>query len=489
MKDKADIGMIGLAVMGENLALNIEGRGFAVAVWNRTVPGIEEGVVDRFMAGRGKGRKFIGAKTIEDFVKSLAAPRKIMMMVKAGRPVDELIERLAPLLDRGDILIDGGNSYFSDTARRVKALESRGLLFIGTGVSGGEEGALLGPSLMPGGSAAAWPHVRPVFRAIAARAPDGTPCADWIGPDGAGHFVKMVHNGIEYGDMQLIAEAYQLMKELLGLPAGDMQAVFKAWNGRELESYLIEITAGILAVKDADGQPLVDKILDTAGQKGTGKWASTTALDLGVPTTLISEAVFARFLSALKDERLEASKILPGAVRKFTGDRSAFLADLEQALYASKIVCYAQGFSLLRAAAEEFKWDLDYGGIALLWRGGCIIRSAFLGRIREAFGREPRLRNLLLDSFFRGRIAESQEAWRRVVAAAATHGVWVPALSTALNFYDGVRSARLPANLIQAQRDDFGAHQYERIDRPRGQFFHTDWTGRGGKTASTTYKV
>jgi 6-phosphogluconate dehydrogenase len=487
MKDKADIGIIGLAVMGENLALNMESRGFTVAVHNRTVPGAEEGVVERFMTGRGKGKNFIGEMAIEGFVKSLAAPRKIMMMVKAGKPVDELIERLAPLLERGDILIDGGNSHFADTIRRTKAVEPRGLLFVGTGVSGGEEGALRGPSIMAGGSHAAWPHVRPIFQAIAAKAPDGTPCADWVGPDGAGHFVKMVHNGIEYGDMQLIAEAYQVMKELLGMTAAEMHAVFKTWNGGDLESYLIEITADILAVKDEAGRPLVDQILDTAGQKGTGKWASTVALDLGVPLTLISEAVFARCLSAMKEERVEASAILRGPERKFSGDRPTFLADLEKALYAAKIVSYAQGFSLLREAAHEFQWDLNYGGIALLWRGGCVIRSAFLGKIKEAFDRAPRLPNLLLDAFFRERIEQSQGAWRRVVSVAVMNGLWIPAMATGLNYFDGLRNARLPANLLQAQRDYFGAHQYERVDRPRGQFFHTDWTGHGGKTASTAY--
>ena len=489
MKERADIGIIGLAVMGENLALNMESRGFTVAVHNRTVPGVEEGVVERFVAGRGNSKNFIGEATLEGFVRALAAPRKVMMMVKAGKPVDELIERLLPLLDRGDILIDGGNSHFADTIRRTRAVEARGLLFVGTGVSGGEEGALLGPSIMPGGSPAAWPAVRPIFQAIAAKAPDGTPCAEWVGPDGAGHFVKMVHNGIEYGDMQLIAESYGLMKELLGMTAGEMHEVFKAWNGGELESYLVAITADILAFKDEDGRPLVDRILDTAGQKGTGKWASAVALDLGVPLTLISEAVFARCLSAENEARVGASKVLRGPARREAGDRSAFLADLEKALYAAKLVSYAQGFSLLREAAGEFRWALDYGGIAMLWRGGCIIRSAFLGRIKEAFDREPKLPNLLLDLFFRKRVEASQEPWRRVVAAAVTNGVWVPAMASGLNYLDGLRSARLPMSLLQAQRDYFGAHTYERVDRPRGEFFHTDWTGRGGSTASTAYNV
>jgi len=489
MRDKADIGMIGLGVMGENLALNMESRGLTVAVHNRTVPGLEEGVVRRFLDGRGQGKHFIGAETLQELVGSLAAPRKIMMMIKAGPPVDELIEKMAPLLDKGDILIDGGNSHFTDTIRRTRDVDSKGFLFVGAGVSGGEEGALLGPSIMPGGSPAAWPHLKPIFQAIAARAPDGTPCCDWVGKDGAGHFVKMVHNGIEYGDMQLICEAYQIMKELLGMAAPEMHEVFKEWNAGDLSSYLIEITADILAFKDDDGRPLVEKILDTAGQKGTGKWASVVSLDLGVPLTLISEAVFARCLSAMKDERGKASKVLRGPVPAFGGDRHAFLADLGQALYASKIISYAQGYTLMREAAREFRWDLNYGGIALLWRAGCIIRSAFLDKIKVAFDADPQLSNLLLSPFFRGKIEESQAPWRRVVSAAVTNGIWTPAMATALNFYDGYRSARLPANLLQAQRDYFGAHQYERVDQPRGRFFHTNWTGRGGKTASTTYTV
>ena len=489
MKDKADIGMIGLAVMGENLALNMEGKGFTVAVYNRTVPGLEEGVVERFINGRGKDRNFVGSTRIEDFVRSIAAPRKIMMMVKAGKPVDELIEQLLPLLDKGDVLIDGGNSHFPDTIRRTKYLESKGILFIGTGVSGGEEGALLGPSIMPGGSPAAWPLVKPILQAIAAKVEDGTPCCDWVGGDGAGHFVKMVHNGIEYGDMQLICEAYQIMKELLGMSAAEMHAVFKQWNAGDLNSYLIEITADILAFKDADGQPLVEKILDTAGQKGTGKWTSVVSLDLGVPLTLISEAVFARCLSAMKDERVEASKVLRAPKLEFDGDRQVFLNDLEQALYASKIISYTQGFVLMHEAAKEYRWNLNYGGVALLWRGGCIIRSIFLGKIKEAFAANPGLPNLLLDRFFGERIERSQQAWRRVVSTAVLHGVWVPAMSTGLCYYDGLRNARLPANLLQAQRDYFGAHQYERIDKPRGQFFHTNWTGHGGDTSSSSYNV
>ncbi len=484
MKEKADIGLVGLAVMGENLVLNMESHGFTVAVFNRTVE-----KVDHFVAGRAKGKTIIGAHAIKELVDALQVPRKVMLMVKAGKPVDEFIDLLVPHLSKGDIIIDGGNSHYPDTIRRTKYLESKGMLFVGTGVSGGEEGALKGPSIMPGGSTAAWPHVKPIFQSIAAKVDDGTPCCDWVGEDGSGHFVKMVHNGIEYGDMQLICEAYQIMKELLGMSADEMHEVFKKWNTGILDSYLIEITRDILAYKDGDGTPLVDKILDTAGQKGTGKWTSVTSLDLGIPLTLISEAVFARCLSAMKEDRVEASKVLGGPAVKFTGDKVEFLRDLELALYASKIVSYAQGFTLLRAAAEEFKWNLNYGGVALMWRGGCIIRSAFLGKIKTAFDKNPGLANLLLDPFFKEKIEESQSAWRRVIAAAVTHGIWVPAFSTALNYFDGYRNARLPANLLQAQRDYFGAHQYERVDKPRGEFFHTNWTGRGGDTASTAYIV
>jgi 6-phosphogluconate dehydrogenase len=484
MSSKADIGLIGLAVMGENLVLNIESRGFTVAVFNRTVE-----KVANFVNGRGKGKRIIGAGSIQELISSLKTPRKIMLMVKAGKPVDEFIEALIPHLEKGDIIIDGGNSHYPDTIRRTKYLESKGLMYIGTGVSGGEEGALRGPSIMPGGSPNAWPHVKPIFQAIAAKVEDGTPCCDWVGSDGAGHFVKMVHNGIEYGDMQLISESYQIMRELLGMSACEMHEAFKKWNTGDLNSYLIEISRDILAYKDADGQPLVDKILDTAGQKGTGKWTSVTSLDLGIPLTLISEAVFGRCLSAIKEERVAASKILSGPTAKFTGDRQSFLNDLEKALYASKIVSYAQGFTMLRAAAEEYKWDLNFGGIALLWRGGCIIRSVFLGKIKEAFDKNPALTNLLLDPFFKNKIDSAQDAWRRVVSTAVLDGIWVPAFSTALNYFDGYRNSRLPANLLQAQRDYFGAHQYERVDKPRGEFFHTNWTGRGGETASSTYLV
>ncbi len=484
MPQKADIGLIGLAVMGENLVLNIESRGFTVAVFNRTVE-----KVDRFVGSRAKGKNIIGTHSIDEFISSLKSPRKIMLMVKAGKPVDEFIELLIPHLGKGDIIIDGGNSHYPDTIRRTRYLENKGFQYIGTGVSGGEEGALKGPSIMPGGSPDAWPHVKPIFQSIAAKVEDGTPCCDWVGSDGAGHFVKMVHNGIEYGDMQLITEAYQIMKELLGMNADEMHEVFRKWNTGDLNSYLIEITRDILAFKDTDGKPLVDKILDTAGQKGTGKWTSETSLDLGIPLTLISEAVYGRCLSAMKEERVEASKLLSGPKRTFSGDRQTLLDDLEKALYASKIVSYAQGFTLLRAAASEYKWNLNYGATALLWRGGCIIRSIFLGKIKEAFDKNPNLPNLLLDPFFKEKVEQSQDGWRRVVATSAMNGIWVPAFSTALNYFDGYRNSRLPANLLQAQRDYFGAHQYERVDKPRGEFFHTNWTGHGGDTASSTYLV
>ncbi len=412
-----------------------------------------------------------------------------MLMIKAGSAVDEMIETLIPHLEPGDILIDGGNTHFPDTNRRTAYVESKGLLYIGTGVSGGEEGALLGPSIMPGGSKKAWPAVKPVFQAIAAKVDDGTPCCDWVGENGAGHFVKMVHNGIEYGDMQLITEAYQIMRDLLGMSADEMHLVFKEWNQGDLDSYLIEITRDILAIKDTDGKPLVDKILDTAGQKGTGKWTGVAALDLGIPLTLIGEAVFSRCLSAIKDERVKASKILKGPIAEFKGDKAKFLSDLKDAVYASKIVSYAQGYSLMKAAAEEYKWDLNYGGIALMWRGGCIIRSAFLGRIKEAFDNNIAIANLLLDPFFMDKVDKAQKGWRNVVATAFTNGIPAPAISSALGYYDGYRCEKLPANLLQAQRDYFGAHTYERIDKPRGEFFHTNWTGRGGTTASSTYNV
>ena len=484
MNKLSDIGLIGLAVMGENLVLNMESKGFQVSVYNRSTQ-----KVDDFLASRAKDKKIVGTHSIEELVSSLAQPRKVMLMVKAGKAVDDMIETLIPFLSPGDIIIDGGNTHFPDTNRRTAYMESKGLLYIGTGVSGGEEGALLGPSIMPGGSIAAWPLVKPVFQAIAAKVDGGIPCCDWVGENGAGHFVKMVHNGIEYGDMQLICEAYQIMRDLLHLSADEMHLIFKEWNEGELDSYLIEITRDILAYKDADGQHLVDKILDTAGQKGTGKWTGVAALDLGIPLTLIGEAVFSRCLSAVKSERVEASKILHGPEPEFKGDKTKFISDIKDALFASKIVSYAQGYALMQAAAEEYKWKLNYGGIALMWRGGCIIRSVFLGKIKEAFDHNPSITNLLLDPFFKEKVENAQKGWRNVVAAAVSNGIPVPAISSALGYFDGYRCEKLPANLLQAQRDYFGAHTYERLDKPRGEFFHTNWTGRGGTTASTTYTV
>ncbi len=481
---KADIGLIGLAVMGENLVMNMESKGFTVAVFNRSTD-----KVTKFIEGRAKHKNIIGTYSIEELVNNLKKPRKVMLMVKAGKPVDDFIERLIPHLEKGDIIIDGGNSHFNDTIRRTKYVEERGLLFIGTGVSGGEEGALKGPSLMPGGSPEAWPHVKSIFQSISAKVEDGTPCCDWVGTDGAGHFVKMVHNGIEYGDMQLICEAYHLMKELLGITNEEMHQVFKQWNEGELNSYLIEITRDILAYKNTDGEYVVDLILDTAGQKGTGKWMSMASLDEGVPLTLIGEAVYARYLSALKDERVAASKILSGPEAKFKGDKEEFIEDLKNALYAAKIVSYAQGYTLLKAAAKTYGWELNYGDIALMWRGGCIIRSIFLGKIKEAFDRNPNLDNLLLDPFFKEKVENAQAGWRRVASEAILNGIPIPTLSSALCYFDGYRSARLPANLLQAQRDFFGAHTYERIDRQRGEFFHTNWTGEGGDTSATNYNV
>ncbi|GET21233.1 decarboxylating NADP(+)-dependent phosphogluconate dehydrogenase [Prolixibacter denitrificans] len=484
MKEKADIGLIGLAVMGENLVLNMESKGFTVAVYNRTTE-----KVDKFINGRGAGKNFIGCHTIEELTVNLERPRKVMMLVKAGQPVDDLIEKIIPHLEEGDIIIDGGNSHFPDTIRRTEYVESKGLRYIGTGVSGGEEGALHGPSMMPGGSPEAWPFVKDIFQSIAAKVEDGTPCCDWVGENGAGHFVKMVHNGIEYGDMQIITEAYQIMKDLLGMSYDEMHDVFAEWNKGDLDSYLIEITRDILGYRDEEGDPLVEKILDTAGQKGTGKWTGISALDLGIPLTLIGEAVFARCLSAQKDLRVTASKALSGPKANFDGDREQFLKDLKDALYGAKIISYAQGYDLMREAAKEHNWNLNYGGIALMWRGGCIIRSKFLGDIKKAYDKNGDLENLLLDDFFKGKIEAAQEGWRRVVATAVMNGVSAPAMTTALNYFDGFRSERLPANLLQAQRDYFGAHTYERVDKPRGEFFHTNWTGHGGDTASSTYNV
>ncbi len=481
---KADIGLIGLAVMGENLILNMESKGFTVACFNRTVS-----KVDDFISDRAKGKNIIGTHTIEEFCAALERPRKIMLMVKAGPAVDAFIDMVLPHLEDGDIIIDGGNSHFPDTIRRTEYVESKGKLYIGTGVSGGEEGALLGPSIMPGGSPKAWESVKPIFQKIAAQTDDGQPCCEWVGENGAGHFVKMVHNGIEYGDMQMICETYQMMKEGLGMSNKEMHEVFTEWNEGELDSYLIEITRDILGYKDEEGNEVIDLILDTAGQKGTGKWTAIAALDLGQPLTLIGEAVFSRCLSALKDERSGASKILSGPKVQFQGDKKAFIDDLRQALYASKIISYAQGYQLMRAAAKEYNWNLNNGGIALMWRGGCIIRSVFLGKIKEAFDKKPDLENLLLDAFFREAIETAQPAWRRVVIAAVEMGIPMPAMGTALAFYDGYRHERLPANLLQAQRDYFGAHTYERLDKPRGEFFHTNWTGHGGTTAASTYNV
>jgi 6-phosphogluconate dehydrogenase len=483
----ADIGLIGLAVMGQNLALNMDDHGFTVAVYNRTVS-----KVDEFLAKEAKGTKIVGAHTVEEFVAALQRPRRVMLMVQSGEPVDEFIELLLPHLAPGDIIIDGGNSNYNDTIRRTAFVESKGLLYIGTGVSGGEEGARLGPSIMPGGSPAAWPHVKPIFQAIAAKVkrPDGReePCCDWVGENGAGHYVKMVHNGIEYGDMQLICEAYDLMRMGFGMKAGEMHKVFARWNKGKLDSYLIEITRDILGFKDTDGKPLVDKILDTAEQKGTGKWTGISALDMGIPLTMIAEAVFGRALSALKDERAAASKALAGPKPALAGDKAKFVADLEDAVYASKIISYTQGYMLMRAAAKEYKWNLNYGGIALMWRGGCIIRSVFLGKIKEAFEKNAALTNLLLDPYFKEQMAKAQGAWRRTVAKAVQKGIPVPAMSSALAFYDGYRREALPANLLQAQRDYFGAHTYQRVDKPRGEYFHTNWTGHGGNVTSTVWK-
>jgi len=480
-----DIGLIGLAVMGQNLVLNMNDHGYRVAVFNRTVS-----KVDEFLNNEAKGTPIVGAHSIPELVAALKTPRRVMLMVKAGDTVDHMIEQLVPHLEKGDIIIDGGNSLYTDSNRRFKALAEKGLRFIGTGVSGGEEGARFGPSIMPGGDPAAWPAVKGIFQSIAAKVEDGTPCCDWVGEGGAGHYVKMVHNGIEYGDMQLICEAYQLLKDGLGLNPDQLAATFTEWNQGELDSFLIEITAEIFAKKDEDGQPIIDKILDTAGQKGTGKWTAISALDLGMPVTLIGEAVFGRCLSAIKEERVQASKVLnPAAKPTFTGDRAAFIEDVRRALYCSKLISYAQGYMLLRAAAQENEWNLNLGGIALMWRGGCIIRSRFLGKIKEAFDKKPTLHNLLLDDFFSQTLNKYQGSWRKGIISAIEYGVPTPAFSTALSFFDGYRTERLPANLLQAQRDFFGAHTYERVDQPRGKFFHTNWTGRGGRVSSTTYNA
>jgi len=485
--NKADIGLIGLAVMGENLCLNFESKGFSVAVFNRRTE-----VMERFIQGRGKGKKIMGCTTLRELAGSLNTPRKIMLMIKAGDPVDLMIDQLLPYLEAGDIIIDGGNSNFHDTMRRVKIVEKQGLLYVGAGVSGGEEGALNGPSIMPGGSFDAWKSIKEMFLAVAAKTKEGTPCCNWIGGDGSGHFVKTIHNGIEYGDMQLICEIYHIMREHLAMSALEIHEVFEEWNKSELESYLIEITRDIMAFKDTDGMPLVDKILDMAGQKGTGKWTLNASLDQGVPLTLIGEAVWARLLSAMKDERVRASKILGGSISKFSGtseERKGLIEDLKKALFAAKIISYAQGFMLIQSASKTYHWNIDCGEVALVWRGGCIIRSAFLTNIKEAFVTDPHLENLLLDPFFAEILEKTQKSLRRVCSAAALSGTPMPAISSALSYFDGYRCEYLPSNLLQAQRDYFGAHTYQRIDKPCDEFFHTNWTGKGGDTSAGTYTV
>ncbi len=480
---KTAIGMIGLAVMGENLARNLGNNGYSVSVFD-----IRENIAKQFVEHVESKNLFFAAKDLKEFVSSIEKPRKIMMMIRAGKPVDEVMEQLLPYLEEGDIIIDGGNSYFLDTVRRTKYLEKKGLRYIGVGVSGGEEGALKGPSLMPGGSDSAWKEVKPIFQKICAKV-DGIPCCEWVGANGAGHFVKMVHNGIEYGDMQLIGEVYTMMRDLFGLSTEEMKIIFEEWNHGKLDSYLIEITADILGHKDMDGEPLVDKILDTAGQKGTGKWTGIEALDEGIPLTLIGEAVFSRCLSSMKEERVEASKVIKSKKKEFTGDKNEYITYLGEALYAAKIVSYAQGYALLRNAAKTYDWELNYGEIALMWRGGCIIRSVFLGEIKKAFDKNFNLKNLLLDPYFRKEIENAEQGWRKICATAMLHGIPMPAMTSALNYFDGYRSEKLPANLLQAQRDYFGAHTYERVDAKRGQYFHTNWTGTGGDTASSSYNI
>ena len=490
MKTLSDIGLVGLAVMGENLILNMASKGFTVTAFNRSY-----GKVEKFLAGRAAGQSIRGAKDIPELVASLAKPRKVMLMVKAGQPVDDFIEQLIPHLEKGDIIIDGGNTHYPDSNRRTAYLKEKGLHYIGTGVSGGEEGALTGPSIMPGGAPEAWEHVQDIFQNISAKVTDSNtgetvPCCDWVGEDGAGHFVKMVHNGIEYGDMQLICEAYHIMHDVVGLNSDEIADVFEQWSKTELDSYLVDITIDICRYKDTDGTPLVEKILDTAGQKGTGKWTGVTALELGIPLTLIAESVFSRCISAQKDARVAASSILSGPEKvAFTGDKTVFLESLRQALLMAKMISYAQGYDLMQEAAKEFGWHLNYGGIAMMWRGGCIIRSAFLDNIKAAYDNNPELNNLLLDPYFSQTVQDAQGGLRQVIGQAVTVGIPVPCLSAALNYFDSFRTARLPANLLQAQRDYFGAHTYERLDGPRGEFHHTNWTGRGGDTASTTYDV
>lgn len=480
---KADIGLVGLAVMGENLVMNMESKGFTVAVFNRTTQKVTD-----FIEGRAKGKNIIGTYTLEELVDSLQKPRKVMLMIKAGKPVDDFIKLLIPLLQAGDVIIDGGNSHFPDTARRVTQVEKEGLLYIGTGVSGGEEGALKGPSLMPGGSPTAWPLIKPIFQSIAAQV-DGQPCCDWVGEGGAGHYVKMVHNGIEYGDMQLIAEAYLLLRDVIKLSADKMSQIFSQWNKSELDSYLIEISAEILSFKDEDGSSLIHKILDTAGQKGTGKWTATAALDEGVPLTMIAEAVFARYLSSDKTGRIKAADILGESLAEFKDDKAAFIDSIKNALYASKIISYTQGYLLMASAAKTYGWNLNFGGIAMMWRGGCIIRSAFLGKIKEAFDTNPQLENILFAPYFSAAIKSAQTGWRQVCALALDQGVPLPAMTSALSYFDGLRTQNSGASLLQAQRDYFGAHTYERTDKPRGEFFHTNWTGEGGSTAAGVYNA
>ena len=490
MKALSDIGLVGLAVMGENLILNMASKGYTVTAFNRSYDKVE-----KFLNGRAQDKTIRGARDIPEFVASLEKPRKVMLMVKAGQPVDDFIEKLIPHLEAGDIIIDGGNTHYPDTNRRTQYLREKGLHFIGTGVSGGEEGALTGPSIMPGGAPEAWHSVKDIFQNISAKVTDTAtgeqaPCCDWVGEDGAGHFVKMVHNGIEYGDMQLICEAYHIMHDVVGLNSDEIADVLEAWSKTELDSYLIDISIDICRYKDTDGSPLVEKILDTAGQKGTGKWTGVTALELGIPLTLIAESVFARCISAQKDARVAASSVLSGPAKiQFTGDKQAFLESLRQALLMAKMISYAQGYDLMTEAAKEFGWHLNYGGIALMWRGGCIIRSAFLDNIKVAYDNNPELSNLLLDPYFSETIQNAQSGLRQVLSQSISVGIPTPCLSAALNYFDSYRTARLPANLLQAQRDYFGAHTYERLDGPRGEFHHTNWTGRGGDTASTTYDV
>lgn len=484
MVEQAEIGVIGLGVMGRNLVLNMNDHGIRVAVYNRTVE-----KVDDFLQGEAASTRIIGTRSVSELLAALKPPRRVLLMVKAGKPVAQTVEDLLPHLTSGDIIIDGGNSNYRESMRMAEYLEAKGLRYIGCGISGGEEGARHGPSIMPGGTTSAWPHVKEMLQAIAAKVGDNIPCCEWVGENGAGHFVKMVHNGIEYGDMQLVCEAYDLMKSILGMTPLEMSAVFAAWNRGRLNSYLIEITRDILAYQEADSSALVEKIVDSAGQKGTGKWTAEAAVDLGVPLTMIGEAVFARFLSSLKDERREAAGALPGEAAEFDARPQALVDDIKEALYAAKIVSYAQGYMLLRAASENYGWHLDYGAIALMWRGGCIIRAAFLEKIKEAYDRQPELANLLLAPYFRDQVLAAQAAWRRVVSQATVMGIPLPAMSSALAFFDGYRRERLPANLLQAQRDYFGAHAYERLDQPRGQFFHTDWIGGGGETPSGSYNA